>query len=65
VLDGIGWVDADPTNNVLHPERHLTVAWGRDYSDVAPTRGVIVGPPTSQSTLVSVDVTRSDDSTDG
>jgi transglutaminase-like putative cysteine protease len=64
LVDAIGWVDADPTNNVLNPERHLTVAWGRDYSDVAPTRGVIVGPPTSQSTLVSVDVTRANEAVD-
>jgi transglutaminase-like putative cysteine protease len=38
-----GWIDADPTNNVLPDERHITTAWGRDYADVSPLRGVVVG----------------------
>jgi len=38
-----GWIDVDPTNNVLPSERHITLAWGRDFSDVSPLRGVIVG----------------------
>jgi len=38
-----GWVDVDPTNNLLPLERHVTVAWGRDFDDVSPIRGVIVG----------------------
>jgi transglutaminase-like putative cysteine protease len=40
---GHGWIDADPTNNMLAGERHITVAWGRDFSDVSPVRGVVVG----------------------
>jgi transglutaminase-like putative cysteine protease len=36
-----GWVDLDPTNNVLPGEKHITLAWGRDYSDVAPIAGVV------------------------
>jgi transglutaminase-like putative cysteine protease len=40
---GQGWIDVDPTNNLLPSDRHITVAWGRDYSDVSPIRGVIVG----------------------
>jgi transglutaminase-like putative cysteine protease len=40
---GHGWIDADPTNNILAGERHITVAWGRDFSDVSPVRGVVVG----------------------
>lgn len=40
---GTGWVDVDPTNNLLVANRHITVAWGRDYSDVSPVRGIIVG----------------------
>jgi transglutaminase-like putative cysteine protease len=40
---GIGWIDVDPTNNLLPGTRHITAAWGRDYSDISPTRGVIVG----------------------
>lgn len=38
-----GWIDADPTNNVLPSSDHLTVAWGRDYSDVCPINGMFVG----------------------
>jgi len=38
-----GWVDVDPTNDVLPSERHITLAWGRDFEDVSPIRGVIVG----------------------
>jgi transglutaminase-like putative cysteine protease len=40
---GHGWIDADPTNNLLPGDRHITVAWGRDFSDVSPLRGVVVG----------------------
>ncbi len=40
---GIGWVDLDPTNGCLPTLRHITVAWGRDYLDVSPMRGVIHG----------------------
>ena len=40
---GLGWVDADPTNDLLPGDRHLTIGWGRDYSDVSPIRGVAVG----------------------
>lgn len=50
-----GWVDADPTNNVLPGERHITVAWGRDFSDVSPLRGVTLGAG-GQSLTVEVDV---------
>jgi transglutaminase-like putative cysteine protease len=38
-----GWVDFDPTNNVVPSLGHITVAWGRDYSDVCPIKGVFVG----------------------
>ena len=36
-----GWCDFDPTNNVMPGERHITTAWGRDYSDVPPLKGII------------------------
>ena len=39
----IGWVDLDPTNGMRVGNDHITVAWGRDFSDVSPLRGVIVG----------------------
>ena len=54
---GFGWIDPDPTHNVLPGERHLTVAWERDYSDVSPLRGVVVGGGT-HSLGVGVDVAR-------
>lgn len=38
-----GWLDFDPTNNLRPADRHVTVAWARDYDDVAPVKGVIVG----------------------
>jgi transglutaminase-like putative cysteine protease len=38
-----GWVDLDPTNNVLVGESHVTASWGRDYGDVAPVAGIILG----------------------
>jgi transglutaminase-like putative cysteine protease len=38
-----GWLDFDPTNNQIPMNQHITTAWGRDYSDVTPLRGVIFG----------------------
>ena len=38
-----GWIDFDPTNNRGPVDEHVTVAWGRDYADVSPVRGVILG----------------------
>jgi transglutaminase-like putative cysteine protease len=40
---GVGWVDFDPTNNCLPSDGHITVAWGRDYGDVSPIHGVLLG----------------------
>lgn len=39
----LGWVDFDPTNDVRPGEGHVTLAWGRDYADVAPLNGVVTG----------------------
>lgn len=39
----IGWVDFDPTNDVRPDTDHVTLAWGRDYADVTPLKGVAVG----------------------
>jgi len=39
----LGWVDFDPTNNLLPSTQHIVVAWGRDYSDVTPVKGTILG----------------------
>ncbi len=50
-----GWRDFDPTNNVMPRGEHFTVAWGRDYSDVTPVKGVALGGG-EQVISVSVDV---------
>jgi transglutaminase-like putative cysteine protease len=39
----VGWVDFDPTNDLLPSEEHITVAYGRDFSDVSPVSGILVG----------------------
>lgn len=52
-----GWIDFDPTNNQLPSEQHITVAWGRDFSDVSPLRGVALGGG-KHKVMVSVDVAR-------
>ncbi|HTD65464.1 MAG TPA: transglutaminase family protein, partial [Candidatus Limnocylindria bacterium] len=60
---GIGWLDIDPTNNVVPTTRHIAVAYGRDYNDVSPIHGVILG--TGDHTLdVSVDVVALPDMTE-
>ena len=52
---GYGWIEADPTNNVLPSDQHITIAFGRDYSDVSPIKGVLFGG--GQHTMqVAVDV---------
>lgn len=42
-IPGAGWVDFDPTNNVMPNDGHVTVGWGRDYGDVTPVKGVATG----------------------
>lgn len=42
-VPGTGWIHCDPTNKVLPGESHLVAAWGRDYGDVAPVKGVLLG----------------------
>ena len=38
-----GWVDFDPTNNLLPDTEHITLSFGRDFSDISPLRGIILG----------------------
>lgn len=38
-----GWVDLDPTNDVVVRDEHVVLAWGRDYADISPVRGVVLG----------------------
>ncbi len=42
-VPGYGWVDFDPTNDCFTSLDHITVAIGRDFSDVSPVRGIITG----------------------
>ncbi|HEY6724982.1 MAG TPA: transglutaminase family protein [Polyangiaceae bacterium] len=56
-LPGYGWLDFDPTNNVLPADRHVTVAWGRDFSDVSPLKGVVLAGGAHR-VSVGVDVER-------
>ena len=39
----LGWVDFDPTNNVMPESDHITLAYGRDFGDVSPVSGIITG----------------------
>jgi transglutaminase-like putative cysteine protease len=38
-----GWMDFDPTNDLIVSDSHVTLAWGRDYGDVTPVKGVTLG----------------------
>jgi len=51
----LGWVDFDPTNNCIPSDEHITLAWGRDYGDVSPINGFMVGGG-HHTPSVSVDV---------
>lgn len=42
-VPGHGWIDLDPTNDKMTTTEHVTLAWGRDYGDVSPVKGAIVG----------------------
>jgi transglutaminase-like putative cysteine protease len=50
-----GWLDFDPTNDVIPSDRHVTLAYGRDFSDASPLRGVVLGGGAHRLS-VSVDV---------
>jgi len=56
-IPSLGWFDFDPTNNKRPDRQYVTTAWGRDYADIAPLKGVVYGGGTSSLT-VSVDVNR-------
>lgn len=51
-----GWVDLDPTNGIVVKDEHVVLAWGRDYGDISPVRGVVLGGGVSHSLTVSVDL---------
>ena len=53
----MGWMDFDPTNNMIPGDQHITIGWGRDYADIAPMKGIILSSG-SHGLRVSVDVKR-------
>lgn len=53
-----GWLDLDPTNDAVVGERHVVTAWGRDYGDVTPLKGVVFSNGGGHHLDVAVDVTR-------
>ncbi len=55
-VPGAGWLHLDPTNDRLTDASHATVAWGRDYGDVPPVRGVIFTESKNSTMKVSVDM---------
>ncbi len=57
-IPDLGWVEFDPTNDLIPSEQHIVTAWGRDYMDVTPLQGVIFDGGESQTLSVSVDVSR-------
>jgi transglutaminase-like putative cysteine protease len=57
-IPGKGWVDFDPTNNMIPSDQHITIGWGRDYADITPVRGVVLSSGAHE-LKVSVDVRRS------
>lgn len=57
-----GWVSLDPTNDLIPADRHVLLAWGRDYDDVSPLKGVILGGG-NHTLRVEVDVNPVEEST--
>lgn len=55
-VPGWGWLDFDPTNDQPVSDRYVTVAWGLDYWDVSPLRGIVEGGGASHELFVTVDV---------
>lgn len=56
-IPGSGWVDFDPTNNLMPADQHITIGWGRDYADITPLKGIIMSSGKHE-LKVSVDVRR-------
>jgi transglutaminase-like putative cysteine protease len=52
---GFGWIDCDPTRGAIPGDTHITAAWARDYDDVAPIKGVLIGG-SHQTLKVAVDM---------
>ncbi len=57
-VPGWGWLDLDPTNDMIVGSTYVTTAWGRDYADVSPLKGIVFGGGDSHTLDVAVDVSR-------
>jgi len=57
-VPGWGWLDLDPTNDKIVGSTYVTTAWGRDYADVSPLKGIVFGGGASHALDVAVDVRR-------
>jgi transglutaminase-like putative cysteine protease len=57
-VPGWGWLDLDPTNDMIVGPTYVTTAWGRDYADVSPLKGIVFGGGPSHALDVAVDVRR-------
>lgn len=58
LVPGHGWIDLDPTNDLVVDDRFIVTGWGRDYYDVTPLKGVIFTESTKSTLDVAVDVVR-------
>ncbi len=58
---GSGWLDVDPTNDLIPTDGHVTLAWGRDYGDISPLRGLILGGGPDHTLKVNVDMEPADE----
>jgi transglutaminase-like putative cysteine protease len=56
LLPGLGWIDLDPTNDKVVDDSYVVTAWGRDYADVPPLKGVIYTESKKSRLSVAVDV---------
>lgn len=64
-VPGWGWLDMDPTNDRVVGPTYVTTAWGRDYADVTPLKGIVFGGGAGHALDVSVDVSRRSEESEG
>ena len=57
-IPDLGWLDLDPTNDKRVDDAYVTTAWGRDYADITPLKGIIFTDGTTEKLTVEVDVER-------
>lgn len=60
LVPGLAWIDLDPTNDQLVDSRYVVTAWGRDFRDVSPLKGIVLSESATSTLDVGVDVERLD-----